>query len=360
MATISRRPSTKGGFNYRVQIRRKGHPTQSKTFSHKRDADEYAREHDREAKLLEAVADARGRNKILADLIDRYALEYDGRDQTHGPRLAWWKGKLGSTKLPRVSPDLIADALDDLRAGPALQGVRGGARPTGRSRSEATINRYHATLSAVFQRALKKRWGWVKRNPCREVERGPESKGRDRYLSDAERERLVEACRGSDWPGLYPLVVLAISSGARRGELLGLRWKDVDLVARRAILHDTKNGEKRTLPLVRAARDALAVMPRRLGSDLLFPALKDPTKPFNMYKPWWAAVRAADLEDFKFHDLRHSCASYLAMAGATDVEIADVLGHKTLAMVKRYAHLADQHKADLLERVTGRMLGGAS
>ncbi len=357
MATITRRPLTHGGYAYRVQIRRKGHPTLSKSFETRRDASEWAREHDREAKLAEAFTDARGRNKMLADLIDRYMREYNGRDMARLPRLAWWKKKLGDTRLPKVTPDVIADALDDLRAGYAKHGRRGGGKATRRRRSEATINRYHAVLSAVYQYALKRRWGWVKRNPCREVGRGQERTGRRRWLDDRERERLLTACRKSEWPGLYPLVLLALSTGARRGELLALRWRNVDLKAGRAVLHNSKNGEPRVLPLVKPVRDALGKLPRRIDSDLLFPALTDPEKPFGIYKVWWAALQAADVSDFRFHDLRHSCASYLAMNGASAVEIADVLGHRTLQMVKRYSHLATDHKAELLERVTGKLLG---
>ena len=356
MATLTRRPRRGGGYSYRVQMRRKGSPTVSKSFDTRRNAQEWAREHDREAKLAEAFADARGWGKTLVDLIDRYMSEYSGRDMARIPRLAWWKEKIGSTKLPNVTPDLIADALDDLRAGYAMQGMRGGGKTTRRKRSDATVNRYHAVLSAVYQHALRRRWGWVKRNPCREVERGQETPGRRRWLDDGERDRLLQACRESAWPGLYPLVLLALSAGARRGELLGLRWQDVNLKAGRAILHDSKNSEPRVLPLVKPVREALAKLPRQIDSGLLFPSLTNPEKPYGIYKVWWAALQAAQVSDFRFHDLRHSCASYLAMNGASAVEIADVLGHKTLAMVRRYSHLADSHKSDLLERVTGKLL----
>ncbi|HEX9583436.1 MAG TPA: hypothetical protein VGB36_02905, partial [Gammaproteobacteria bacterium] len=205
MATISRRPRRNGGgYTYRVQIRRKGYPTVSQSFDTRKDAHQWAREHDRDARLSEAFADARGRNKTLSELIDRYMDEYSGRDSTRVSRLAWWKEKLGDTKLPKITPDAVADALDDLRAGKARQPIRGKdkGKATKRKRSDATINRYHAALSAVYQYALKKRWGWVKRNPCREVERGPDSRQRERWLGDEERKRLLKVCMASEWPGL--------------------------------------------------------------------------------------------------------------------------------------------------------------
>ena len=91
MATISRRPRRNGGgYTYRVQIRRKGYPTVSQSFDTRKDAHQWAREHDRDARLSEAFADARGRNKTLSELIDRYMDEYSGRDSTRVSRLAWW------------------------------------------------------------------------------------------------------------------------------------------------------------------------------------------------------------------------------------------------------------------------------
>ena len=355
MATITRRPCRNSrGFSYRVEIRRKGHPPLSRSFQTRRDATQWAREQDTEATLSRTFADARGRNKTLTSLIDRYMADYEGRDHSRVARLAWWREKLGATKLPAVTPDMVADALDNLRA----DFVERNGQTTARRRSEATLNRYHAALSAVYQHALKRRWGWVKANPCRLVERGTEGKGRDRYLSDDERTRLLDACRGSSWPGLYPLVILALSTGARKGELLHLRWRDLDLAKGRALVRDTKNGEPKALPLLAPVRKTLREYAhiRRIDSGLLFPAVSRPENPRYADDHWRAAIKAANLKDFRFHDLRHSCASYLAMNGATAVEIADVLGHKTLVMVQRYSHLADQHKAELLERVVGPML----
>jgi integrase len=93
---------------------------------------------------------------------------------------------------------------------------------------------------------------------------------------------------------------------------------------------------------------------RRIGTDLLFPGA-DPTKPVDVTKPWGTAVKRATLENFRFHDLRHTAASYLAMSGATTIELAAVLGHRTLQMVKRYAHLADAHTGAVVAAMNERM-----
>jgi integrase len=145
----------------------------------------------------------------------------------------------------------------------------------------------------------------------------------------------------------------------RQGEIMNLRWHDVDLQQNQIVLHETKNGEKRVVPLVHAARDEIHKHSRvrRLDSELLFPS-KGPrsgrreratvTKPMDLRFPFLEALKAAEVEDFRFHDLRHSAASELAMNGATSSEIAQVLGHKTFQMVKRYAHLSNDHTRKVL------------
>jgi len=184
------------------------------------------------------------------------------------------------------------------------------------------------------------------------VTRMREPRGRVRFLSDDERNRLLKACQDSPNPYLYAVVVLALSTGMRSGEIMGLTWDDVDLNQGRAILHETKNGERRVVSLGGKALELLKVHARirRLDTALLFPG-KNPAKPMDLRAPWLAALKAAEIEDFRFHDLRHSAASYLAMNGASLAEIAEVLGHKTLQMVKRYSHLSEAHTANVVARM---------
>jgi integrase len=137
----------------------------------------------------------------------------------------------------------------------------------------------------------------------------------------------------------------------------------VDLKRHTAIAHHTKNGERRALPLMGPAFTVLQERKRirRIDTDLVFP---DPSltkhgraRPYDYAKGFKMALQAAGIEDFRFHDLRHTAASYLAMNGATTAEIAAVLGHKTLQMVKRYSHLTEQHVSAVVERMTGRVFG---
>jgi integrase len=160
--------------------------------------------------------------------------------------------------------------------------------------------------------------------------------------------------------------MMAITTGARRGELLGLSWRHVDLERKIAYVNETKNGQPKTLtltpPVVAELERELAESRgradrfRRDHADTrIFPARWRPTEPWKFELRWRAALAQAKITGFRFHDLRHTCASYLAQNGASLLEIADVMGHRQLAMVKRYAHLTTDSKAKLVNRVLGEI-----
>ena len=248
--------------------------------------------------------------------------------------------------LASLTPARIVEVRDRLPAGDTLSGKPAAA---------GTVKTYLAVLSKALTVAMTE-WFWLDDNPCRRVPRPIEPRGRVRFLSGEERSRLLAACHTSREERLYPLVLLALATGARRGELLSLRWRDIDLARGVAFLHQTKNRERRSVPVTGEAFDVLKARAkvRRIDTDLVF-ANRDGRARFPQW-PWTVALREAELEDFRFHDLRHTAASYLAMSGATLAELAEVLGHKTLAMVKRYAHLTEAHTRGVVERMTSRFL----
>ncbi|HEY9869138.1 MAG TPA: site-specific integrase, partial [Candidatus Obscuribacterales bacterium] len=170
---------------------------------------------------------------------------------------------------------------------------------------------------------------------------------------------LLDACQSATCPYLYAVVVLALSTGMRYGEIMNLRWSDVDLVKGRIILQDTKNGERRNVPLTGHAHQEIEKLSkiRRIDTDFLFPNTNfgEKARPYEIRKSWNTALKTAEIENFRFHDLRHSTASYLAMNGATPGEIAEVLGHKTLQMVKRYAHLSEAHTRSVVQTLNDRL-----
>ena len=179
-----------------------------------------------------------------------------------------------------------------------------------------------------------------------------------RFLDDDERGRLLGACRESVNQFLYTIVILALSTGMRKGEILGLRRKDVDLRGKRIVIQETKNGERRVVPIV---GPALELVKRILECDyqasesFVFHHHGYPDKSVCIRTAWVNSVKKAGVEDFTFHDLRHSAASYLAMSGASLIEIADILGHKSLEMVKRYAHLSEEHSASVVETMNKKI-----
>ena len=351
MATITERKSPEGKKSYRVRIRLKGCPIQTATFSRKTDAKKWAQDTEsairegRHFKIREA------KKHTLAELINRY-IEHILKPwklsrQERFTHLEWWKKSLGCYLLSDVTPALIAETRDILAKGTTYRGTQ---------RSSATVVRYLASLSHAFTIAVKE-WGWVENNPVFKVTKPKEPRGRVRFLSDNERDRLLDACFESTNSYLYPIVVLALSTGMRQGEILRITWEDIDLKKEKITLMITKNGEIRVLPLKGRALHLVKNLEknRRIDTNFLFPSA-NADKPINIRSVWERAIREAEIEDFKFHDLRHTAASFLAMNGATPSEIAAVLGHKSLQMVKRYAHISEVHTADVIEKMNEKFL----
>ena len=144
-------------------------------------------------------------------------------------------------------------------------------------------------------------------------------------------------------------------------EIINLKWKNIDLKRKMFYFMDTKNGENRAVPIPKNAFDLLKDPSkiRKINSGYVF-ARPDGKKPMDLGWQWEKAVKNAKLTDFRFHDLRHTAASYLAMNGATLVEISEILGHKTMRMVKRYSHLTQKHTADILERMNEQQFKSTS
>ncbi|MCC8619250.1 tyrosine-type recombinase/integrase [Xanthomonas vesicatoria] len=344
MATFEKRIGTGGKVTWRVRVRRQSGPWLTKSFDRKADAQEWARGIEHKLDVGDFVPSTEARKRTVGDAIARYLeVTLPAKRQKDAAKqvqmLGWWKAEIGDVPLVALTPSKVAAIRDQLAAGK----VRGD-----KLRSGSTINRRLASLSAVLSVTVKE-YGWLTKNPVPNVTRMQESKGRERFLSDGERTALLSACASSGCEPLAPLVRLALATGARRGELLNLQWEHVDLDRRVVRFIDTKNGENRTVPLATGVVQMLTSMRKPTGAvfPITGPALD---------KPWRAACNSAGLADFRFHDLRHSAASYLAMSGASLMDIAAILGHKTLAMVKRYSHLSEQHTKSAIDRMAEKFL----
>jgi integrase len=205
---------------------------------------------------------------------------------------------------------------------------------TGRQLSPASINRPLAVLRHLLKVAHEE-WGLLADVPRVRLEK--ESQGRLRWLTKEEASRLLAAAAKSKNADLHDLVVVALYTGLRQSELLGLTWERVDRSRGVIRLEITKSGKRREVPFGRAVDDVFARRQRAAGT--VFPRSK-----WNSYRTAFeTTVRVAGLDDFHWHDLRHTYASWLVQAGRPLVEVKDLLGHATLAMTMRYAHLAPEH-----------------
>lgn len=251
----------------------------------------------------------------------------------------------------------------------------------------ATVNRLLATLKHMFTKAVE--WEMVEEETLKRVRRVKllsENNRRLRYLSKEECKALINACS----PHLKPIVVTALNTGMRKEEILSLEWeKHVDLRHGFILLDKTKNGERRETPINQTLRAALQDIVRRIDSTYVF--VDGEGKRFKDVKRSFAtALKNAELErcpecnyemqkteskepghcpncvtkmsrkgikDFRFHDLRHTFASHLVMAGIDITTVKELLGHKTLTMTLRYAHLAPAHKVKAVEILEGALTG---
>lgn len=376
MATIQLRPfkkldkqtgAVKEEKRYRALIRLQGHIV-SKTFPSKTLAERWATKV--EAQILEdrfvrsAVKDRRN----VSDAIQRYlreVLPHKSKGmQQQKQQLDWWNEQLGSMALRNLSARHIAEQKDKLSSELIGEGDKK------RFRSKSTVTRYLAALSTVLSLCVRE-WECLEVNPANRVKKPGNAQGRTRYLNEKELKALLETCTKAANKHLYPIVVVGISTGMRLREITGLRWEDIDFRRGCIMLRTSKNGSGRNVPLQHRALELLKqhYEDRDPKTTYVFPGrVKRRTKanaageeplmdyqPFDITRSWRKAVTDAALEDFRFHDLRHTCASYLAMNGASLAEIAEVLGHRTLSMVKRYSHLSESHTSSVVRSMNEKV-----
>ena len=303
------------------------------------------------------------RRRSVADAIDRYLEdELPRKRDTVGPRsrLAWWREAIGKSKLAEVSPALIVECRDRL-ARSTYQRARPGAKRSlvaegdvrRYTRTPGTVNRFLSNIGHVFTVA-RREWHWISHSPMSGVSKLRESKGRVRYLSDDERRALLVGTAKD--PQLHAFVVIALSTACRAGELQKLTWADVDLKTGQLLFRETKNAQSRSAWLSGAALDLLKEhgKVRDVKGGLVFRSAKG--KMFRYMDGFNTAVAAAGISGFRFHDLRHSAATYLAQQGATEQQLRAIGGWKS-NIVNRYVHLAAEDSKAALEKLAKKIVG---
>ncbi len=346
--------TVKEATRYKATVTIKGFPRKSKTFDRKTDAKSWAEKTEYEYKHQTSFGAVVHRTKTLKEALDRYEavlkLSHPKRHKDIGYILHWWAKKIGNVRVGEITKDLLMRQRDYL----LTQHVKGNLSK--KKLTNASVNRMMGILNHVFN-IMVDEWGWFPRNPMDGIKSLPEPKGRTRFLQGDELDRLLAAAARSTNSDLYAIIVLAITTGARRGEIEKIRPKDVDFSMGRILLPMTKNGKPRTLYLVGHASEIIKQVHARMQPDqrYLFASPHDKKRPNDFRTAWCVAVKRAGLEDFKFHDLRHTAASFYAQSGAGLHQIAEILGHSSFHVTKRYTHLLETDTVDVVKTTAERV-----
>ena len=353
MGAIREYKKEDGSTTYHAEVRLKGYPKQRGSFRTRTLAKKWIQDTESSIRDGRHFRLAEAKKHTVKDLIERFIsqwlTQYPHRIVRQSAYLDWWKNRLGHLLLSDLSPAALAEARDVLLSEKT---------PRGNIRTPSTVNRYLAAFSRALTIAMKE-WGWLDDTPMRKISKPSEGKGRNRLLSLAEKDRLLKACKQSPSPYLYKIVSLALLTAMRQGEILSLTFENCDFHNKIITLEETKNGERRIIPITNVVADILnSCKNSDIASGLVF----NPTSSTNrsglvdVYNAFRKAVKQAGISNFRFHDLRHAAASYLAMSGATQGELMTILGHKSPSMTRRYAHYSQKHVANLMERMHSDIL----
>jgi len=257
----------------------------------------------------------------LGEFADRFIENYCKPNKTSWKddkeRLAKLAGFLGVNKL---LDEITSYDIEKFKGHRLQQGIK-----------VSTVNRYLAILKTMFNKAIE--WGNAKDNPVRKVKFFKENNERTRFLEKEEIERLLNASS----PYLKDVIITALNTGLRYSEIFSLKWSDMDFRNNLVFIHKTKNKEKRIIPMNTPLKRVFVSRREHSAVEFVFP--KKCTR-----ESFKKTLERAIIKDFKFHDLRHTYASYLVMNGVDLMTVKELLGHKTIKMTLRYAHLSQDHK----------------
>lgn len=349
---------------FRAYVRRKGYAGKSKVCESMREAKHWLRDNEAEATLSRPSA-----GKTLSQLIDEFVLAPPTRGTKFwcAPHVDFWKAELGAMRVADISRGDINGAASTLQAKQVQRNTPAGLVKLEAKLTPATVNRYLATLSSVMNFAMAREV--IDTHPMKagKVKKLRESAGRRRILTAGEEVALMDAARASAWVQMPLFLRMCLTTAARKSEVLNLRWQDLRLEDSVALLCKTKNGLPRALPLVADVKEALAAAAKvkPLRSDFVFFDPRHPERP-KVVNALWTTCRARagllnDREDpldrVVLHTTRHTGVTKMIKGGANLAQAAAVSGHQTLAMLKRYEHLASTDAVEIAQRLLG---GGAA
>ena len=309
--------------HWQVQIRRLGIKSISKTFINKDTAIKWANMTESEIDRGIYLSREEAERITISELIDRYSKEVTPLKKSSARELSRLKNLnrfFGSFTLARLQSSMVAQFRDE-RLNEGLSG--------------STVVKDLNTLSHIVDTAIKEWSCHISFNPVKNIRRPKLNPSRTRRLYQYEEQALLAVCREHSFM-MEVIVVFAIETAMRLGEMINLQWKDVDLSKSIATLHMTKNGEVRQVPLSRKAKELLNQLPRHIENQAVFWRWKTSS---GFETSWQRVIKKSKLVDFRFHDLRHEATSRLFEKGLSVMEVSAITGHKTLQMLKRYTHL---------------------
>lgn len=351
MASIFQRTNKDGPKVWRAVIRIKGHPTVCDHFLRKQEALDWATETERQIKVGKYNFAKSEQKKTVADLIDRYiddgALDHHKAAKDTKRHLEYFKAMIGTYALAFIKPELLLDERKKL-----LQPFSSLSTP----RTAATVNRYFSSLSGALIYGCRN-LRWIAENPCSNLMKLKENPRKRRTLTTEEETRLLDACRASKSPYLYCITLIALTTGARKGEILSLTWDDIDFDNRLACIRDSKNGRPRKIGLVAAVINELKHIRAKSiqGKSLVF-ASKTAFGKIDIKKAWQETLKQAGISEFVFHGLRHHFCSIGGGLGASGVQLRSQLGHSSSRMTDHYSHLEAEATRFIGESIAERLL----
>ena len=347
MATIQTRKGIKG-VTHTVTVRVAGHTPTTATFKRIGDAREWAARTETEIKESRYF-DRRAITMTVAQALAKYLAEVSNKKAKNTHRRE-------TSTAHVLERDLVPQRLlvDITSADVATYRDKRLNKPT----SAYSVLLELALLSHLFRTAARE-WGYKGlKNPVADIDRPPVPRGRTLFLTQEQSQALLEQCRKSQNKRLYPYVLTLLHTGMRPGEAAGIRWQNVHFDKRIIELVDTKNGDIRRVPMTQTVMGTLKRI-KKPASEYVFLTSAQAKKGINMLpskyfqKSFDYARAKAELPNLHMHDLRHTAASHLLMAGVDLRTLAAILGHRTMQMVMRYTHLLDDHKQAAIDKLDG-------
>jgi integrase len=340
MASITQRSGS-----YRVRIFRKNDKPISKSFGSEQEATQWLKKTQAQLELGLYVDEVKNHVNLkvgFREAVEKYIPAHSvhkGNHQTEAGILRILASRWEGRSLSSISKQDIVLLKDDL---------------LGKGRAASTVNHYLNAISQLYQIAINE-WGLKLNNPISGLKRMSEPQGRMRRLSKEAEATLLSYCIRLKLSYLADIIIVALETGMRCGEILSMRWEDVDFINRRVLLRHTKNGDSRQVPLTSRAKEVFEQLASKDTNDLVFPHCRWAIRRhfIRVVKESAKSHKGAQnpFTDLRFHDLRHEALSRLSDKGLNVIELAHISGHKTLAMLRRYTHPCHRSLIDKLDKI---------